>query len=851
MKHRRARGHVVAALSLVLAASSAAVVTWSASAAPQEPGFGARAELTRNPATGAVTFVGTEPGRPLAAPGGITASSRPADAARAFVREHAKAFGLAAGSTLRELGTSRQAGGVTAVRLAQSVGDVPVLGGEFVVQLDDANRVVATSGEALASRAVTEPTLAKARAEAIATLHVSRADDVERSRIRAEVQGLRIFDSRIMGGPGLGRPTTVWAVEVSAGPLLRRQVFVDATVGAVVAAVDEVHSAKQRRVCDAANTSNQLPCTAPVLVEGGTYGGGVADVQAAYDLSGATYDFFKSRFNRDSLDGAGMPLVSTVRYCDPSSACPFENAFWDGTQMVYGEGYASADDVVGHELAHGFTDFTSHLFYWYQSGAINESISDVYGELVDLVTNTGADAPADRWLMGEDLPIGAIRDMEDPNAYDQPARMLDPMYFTGVEDGGGVHYNSGVNNKAASLLVDGGTFNGRTVGAIGADKVAALYYEVSTGLLTSASDYQVLAQAMRQACTNLVGGPAGMTTTDCAQVGAAIAATQMDTPRPEATDQVECPASTPQYTWFDDLESGAGWTAQQPWFHPQNDNPFGFDATYATSGDTNFWGYDRDAGEFGTGAVQYTITQDQAVTVPAGAFLRFSHAYSFEHYGFGENYDGGVVEYSENGSTWLNVIDSYPSSVWSGSSSALAGQPAYAETSNGYVTEVAPLGHLAGRTIRLRFRIATDETGWDYGWFVDDIGIGTCGATPPPTTPPTTPPVPTPTTTPTPAPQPASVKAGSVKVSKKKISLGYTVAPAGKLTVVGTAKGLKKELRAGPVSASGSTTVTLKITKALKRLLAKRTVKLKVAATLVTGTGELATSKRTVKLKRR
>ena len=98
--------------------------------------------------------------------------------------------------------------------------------------------------------------------------------------------------------------------------------------------------------------------------------------------------------------------------------------------MVYGDTYASADDVVGHELAHGFTEFSSNLFYYYQSGAINESLSDVFGEFVDQTTASPDDTAADRWLMGESLPIGAIRDMENPGAFGHPDRMGSANYWT-------------------------------------------------------------------------------------------------------------------------------------------------------------------------------------------------------------------------------------------------------------------------------------------------------------------------------------------------------------------------------------------------------------------------------------
>ena len=108
--------------------------------------------------------------------------------------------------------------------------------------------------------------------------------------------------------------------------------FIDADRGFELATIDETHEAKNRSICDGQNipAGSQVPCTSPVRTEGGTYSGPAADVNPAYDYSGATYDFFKSRFNRDSLDGAGLPLRSTVRYCDPAQPCPFENAFWNG-----------------------------------------------------------------------------------------------------------------------------------------------------------------------------------------------------------------------------------------------------------------------------------------------------------------------------------------------------------------------------------------------------------------------------------------------------------------------------------------------------------------------------------------
>src|SRR5678809_204665 len=95
----------------------------------------------------------------------------------------------------------------------------------------------------------------------------------------------------------------------------------------------------------------------------------------------------------------------------------------------------------------GVTQYTSNLFYYYQSGAINESLSDVFGEFIDQTNGHGNDAPSVKWLLGEDVAgLGAIRDMKNPSSFGQPDRMTSPYYYTGSGDSGGVHTNSGVNN---------------------------------------------------------------------------------------------------------------------------------------------------------------------------------------------------------------------------------------------------------------------------------------------------------------------------------------------------------------------------------------------------------------------
>jgi len=264
-------------------------------------------------------------------------------------------------------------------------------------------------------------------------------------------------------------------------------------------------------------------------------------------------------------------------------------------------------------------------------------------------------------------------------------------------------------------------------------------------MLTSASDYADLFNALQQSCTNLVGS-AGITAADCVEVADAVAAVEMST-LPPAAPNPEAPVCgsglVPADLFADDLEnpSSGNWTAQAGWYYPQNPNPF-FDATYATSGTRNMWGDDQ--GSKG----DYSISMNRSIAIPAGssAFLRFNHAYGFEDDG-GGGYDGGVLEVStNNGATYVDAgsllsDNGYNGPVTAGFGnpaldSTLAGRQAFIRESSGYISSRATLSSLAGQSVRFRFHIGTDASNGDYGWFIDDIRMYTCAPPPPPPPPP-------------------------------------------------------------------------------------------------------------------
>ena len=240
-------------------------------------------------------------------------------------------------------------------------------------------------------------------------------------------------------------------------------------------------------------------------------------VDEAHVYAGITRDFLQKVFRRRSLDGRGMPLVSTVHYDRD-----YENAFWDGGQMVYGDGdgrvfqrFTVCLDVVGHELAHGVTQFTSNLVYFEQPGALNEHFSDVIGSLVKQ-WHRGEDAAAADWLIGAGLLAPgirgrALRSMSAPGtAYDDPLIGRDPQpahmrdFHHGPEDQGGVHINSGIPNRVFWRVAT-------EIGGPAWELPGRIWWQAFTGMLRARADFGDAARATADAAGELGGRGAAAT----------------------------------------------------------------------------------------------------------------------------------------------------------------------------------------------------------------------------------------------------------------------------------------------------------------------------------------------------
>lgn len=226
-------------------------------------------------------------------------------------------------------------------------------------------------------------------------------------------------------------------------------------------------------------------------------------VNEAYDGADTTHGFYEQLFGRDSIDGKGMEIVSSVHY-----GVNFDNAFWNGSQMVYGDGsgrifvtggLTKAIDVIGHELTHGVTQYTAALEYHDQPGALNESLSDVFGSLIKQRMLAQSAAQAD-WLIGEGILVPALgqalRSMKDPGTAfagdNQPAHMRDyrqlPNDNDPRNDNGGVHINSGIPNRAFYLAAT-------AIGGNAWEKAGKIWYLALTERLKPTDDFRAAAEA--------------------------------------------------------------------------------------------------------------------------------------------------------------------------------------------------------------------------------------------------------------------------------------------------------------------------------------------------------------------
>ncbi len=313
-------------------------------------------------------------------------------------------------------------------------------------------------------------------------------------------------------------------------PLAGKSIFVDAETGEIVASNDLIlhgdskgtavtkYSGSQKIITDSTATNNfrlrEMGRGTGIetynLKKGTTYSGGVDFTDAdntwnnvnvnkdevatdAHWGAEMTYDYFMNVHSRNSYDGNGAKILSYVHYNSN-----YNNAFWDGVRMTYGDGDGTtftpltALDVCGHEIAHAVTTNTANLVYSYESGALNESFSDVFGQTIEI----WARPTKFNWRIGEDItPSGnGIRSMVNPNLFSHPKYYKGVSWYAGAADNGGVHTNSGVQNYWYYLIAKGVTGtnekgNAFKIDSLGIDKSAKIAYRSLSVYLTSSATY--------------------------------------------------------------------------------------------------------------------------------------------------------------------------------------------------------------------------------------------------------------------------------------------------------------------------------------------------------------------------
>jgi len=655
--------------------------------------------------TGHYDFVRASGGAVLSAD---NPSGAPEGRAAAFLRQHGALVGMSdaerlalggdsqAGSALKATRVVDDFNGGKHVRLGQSYRGLPVFGAQLVVHMNNRG-ITAVNGHYVPGiKLDTKAALSPAAAQAVALRQ--QVGGAKLSVLKTE---LSVYRQGLLEGYE-GQSVLAYNVEVTDGGATRAQVWVDALKGTVLNRISLNHKAKDRIIY----TPEYDPLFA-VRREGDPYTPGAtpgttgADpINNLYRFAGETYNLWMSGFNRDSYDGAGHTMHSVYLVND---ICP--NAYWNSTTTNYCPDF-DADDVVSHEWGHAYTEHTHGLIYSYQSGGLNESYSDIFGETHDLLNDVDAEGGSNnaqpmpdgqRWQIGEDVPtinaeaLGILRDMWDPTRYGDPDKVTSENYGCAPDD---VHTTSGVPNHAFAMLVDGKTFNGQTVEGIGFDKALAIYFRAMTVYQTPTTNFAQHADALEQSCQDLIGQPVNKVSTSspdstpsggvitasvCEQVQKAMLAVEMRATPPCSYAPIldpEAPQSCTGTTaiFAEDWETGDdGWTRTSTPATPattaawndgtRNLRDFTITSTLP-AGHTGRAAYAQapPIGEPGGGncttqdySGQFSL-DSPAITIPAGAD---DVKLSFDHYVATEaGVDGGQVEVSVNGGAFQLVSES-------------------------------------------------------------------------------------------------------------------------------------------------------------------------------------------------
>lgn len=255
--------------------------------------------------------------------------------------------------------------------------------------------------------------------------------------------------------------------------------------------------------------------TPPISNASAAWGGSHPAGVSAHVNASVVYDFYDTVLRRQGIDGKRMALTSVVNCSDEEAGTEWGNAFWSGTRMVYGQttvggrlvSLARHLDVVAHEITHGVTNHTADLNYEFESGALNESMSDIFGVII--ANQSVADPRQWKWTIGDGLgnPTGPLRDMQKPQAGNppQPDHWDNRAQLTKDQDEGGVHVNSGIHNRAAQLVLVAVDSSGSLL--FDPLDVARFYYTVLLRLASTSGFSDVRTKLVEEVTTRRAADP--------------------------------------------------------------------------------------------------------------------------------------------------------------------------------------------------------------------------------------------------------------------------------------------------------------------------------------------------------
>ena len=693
-----------------------------------------------------------------------------------FLAENFRAFNLRSANDLVLLDETTDNYGLKNVTYRLQYQGIPVYDGLLKFHFNAKEELSSINGNSISiAKLNTVPDITAAEAEIIARDMVTKQDlNKSNTPLQTAKTNLIIFPKNLMQG-GIVTPYLAYQIEVTNKKDVREYIFINAHTGELVEQFTGIHPI-DRKLYETNTTATNLKWK-----EGDAFPGTLSSWQQNEVVTSEhVYNFFKNTFGYVSYDAADHTMITVNN--DPTISCP--NARWNGTYAGYCDGTAT-DDVIAHEWGHAYTEYTSGLIYQYQSGALNESYSDVWGETIDLINNymdegenlsvrtTTACSGSLRWKVGEDATSfgGAIRDMWNPNCNGDPAKVLDAAnYYCGTADSGGVHTNSGVTNHLYALLVDGGTYNGYTMTGMGFVKAAHLWWRAQKNYLTATSDFANFADALEASANDLIGvnlqgmsttgTPAGLTglsitSADVQNVKNGILAVQLRTspatqcnytPLLAQSAPSLCASATNNPLFKEDWENGLGnWTVTnvptKPSTWEARDWTIKSNLPKSRPGKAIF-AIDPINGDCASN-LQNGILRLESPTITMPTFTSGKYEMAFNHYVATEStWDGGNIKYSLNEGSWTLVpvtaftYNGYNSTLDGTSSNynPLKGQRAFTGTDGGSlggswgqsVIDLSKLGVTSGSKIKFRFEMGTDGCNGVEGWYLDELYVYNC-----------------------------------------------------------------------------------------------------------------------------